>query len=103
MDGRKRRENGSVDVKLLLRFQWNENGVFWKRISVDVTLVGESEEALLADWHKQFYFFLQQQQQNKHLFLSFVSQIKFIFKMTLIFKYLFPLMMRTEHRFDWSD
>ena len=25
MDGRKRYENGSVDVKLLLRFQWNEN------------------------------------------------------------------------------
>ena len=25
-----------VDVKLLLRFQWNENGGFWKRISVDV-------------------------------------------------------------------
>ena len=30
-------ENGRVDVKLLLHFQWNENGAdLWKRISVDV-------------------------------------------------------------------
>ena len=30
VDGRKRYENASVDVKLLLRFQWNENGGFWE-------------------------------------------------------------------------
>ena len=36
VDGRQRRENGGVNMKLLLRFQWNENGGFCKRISVDV-------------------------------------------------------------------
>ena len=30
VDERKRSENGSVDVKRLLRFQWNENGPKWK-------------------------------------------------------------------------
>ena len=35
LDGRKRYENASVDVNLLLHFQWNENGGFWKHISVD--------------------------------------------------------------------
>ena len=34
VDGRKRYENASVDVELLLRFEWNENGGVWKRISV---------------------------------------------------------------------
>ena len=40
VDGWKRRKNGGVDVKLfLLRFEWTENGGFWKRISADVTSV----------------------------------------------------------------
>ena len=34
LDGRKRYENASVDVKLLLHFQWNENGGFWKHINL---------------------------------------------------------------------
>ena len=38
VDGQKRHENAVVDVKRLLRLQWNENGGFWERISVDVAL-----------------------------------------------------------------
>ena len=39
VDGRKRWKNGSVDVKLFIRFQETENGGFRKRISVDMASV----------------------------------------------------------------
>ena len=43
----KRSENDRVDAILSLRFQWNENENFWKRIRVD----GASTALLYVNWH----------------------------------------------------